>query len=173
MSRSADRSTSQSPSRSTSRTGGRGTILVASRSPAFLEIVGEMIIDGGFRVATPAQTEAAWVSITRTRPALVISDTGEPAEYVKELIAESGARRIPLLVLGMADDQAPARVGSLPHGIAWLPFPLARGVFQTAIDGLLNPAPVVARHVVLAGAGVTIDAGFAARTLDDLMPRPR
>jgi DNA-binding response OmpR family regulator len=156
-------------------TGGRsrGTILVASRSPAFLDIVGEMILDCGFFVATPAQTEAAWLSVTRTRPALVISDTGEPAEYVKELIAESLARRIPLLVLGMADDQASARVGSLPHGIAWLPFPLARGALQSAIDGLLNPAPVVAHHVVLAGAGVEIDAGFATRTLDDLPPRHR
>ena len=161
-------------SRSTSRrSGGRGTILVASRSPAFLEIVGEMIIDCGFFVATPAQTEAAWLSVTRTRPALVISDTGEPAEYVKELIAESLARRIPLLVLGMTDDQPSAHVGSLPHGIAWLPFPLARGVFQTAIDGLLNPAHVVARHFVLEGAGVAIDAGFVTHTLDDMPPRPR
>jgi len=154
------------------RSGGRGTILVASRSPAFLEIVGEMIIGCGFAVATPAPAEAAWLSVTRTRPALVISDTGEPAEYVKDLVAESLARHIPLLVLGTTDDQASAR-GSFPHGIAWLPFPLARGVLQTAIDGLLNPAPVVARHVVLTGAGVEIEAGFAARTLDELPPRPR
>jgi hypothetical protein len=57
-------------------------------------------------------------------------------------------------------------------GITWLQFPLSRSAFQAAIDELLAPRPAVSRYVELSGAGVTLDAAFVIRALDEAT-RPR
>ena len=140
------------------RSGSRSIILVASRSPAFVEIVSDMVIDNGFEVVTPADAEPAWLSVTRTQPVLVICDCVEPSGNVKRLIAEVVSRQLPLLMLGTTDEQEATRVESLPHFIRWLQFPLARDVFQTAIATLLKPAHDSGERVVLSGAGAATEA---------------
>lgn len=148
----------------------RSTILVTSPNPAFAEIVGEMVRSGGFRFATTRQAESASLSVTRTQPVLVICDVGGPDESVRRLIAETLARRLPLLLLGLAEEHASDRGRSLPIGVAWLQFPLARNVFQSAIDELLAATSTVGRRLVLPGAGVPIEVGAVTHTLDGTPP---
>lgn len=151
----------------------RGTVLVISLSSAFVEIVSDMLTEGGFEVATAMSAEPAWLSVTRTQPMLVICDANSPDEMVGRVVPETIVRRLPLLMLGMTDRQKSARAGMLPTaGITWLEFPLARDAFQAAIDELVTPPPSVGRNVTLSGAGVTVEAGFVMRSLDDLS-RPR
>jgi DNA-binding NtrC family response regulator len=153
--------------------GRRGTVLVISLSSAFVEIVGDMLVDSGFALATATSAEPAWLSVTRTQPVLVICDGNSPDEMVGRLTPETIVRRLPLLMLGMSDRQKSARAGIMPTaGITWLQFPLSRSAFQAAIDELLAPRPAVSRYVELSGAGVTLDAGFVIRALDEAT-RPR
>ena len=148
--------------------GRRGTVLVISLSSAFVEIVGDMLVDSGFTLATSMSAEPASLSVTRTQPVLVICDGSLPDEMVGRLIPETIGRRLPLLMLGMSDQQKSARAGSVPiAGITWLEFPLSRAAFQAAIDALLAPRPVAGRSIALSGAGVTLDAGFVIRALDE------
>lgn len=151
----------------------RGTILVASRSPAFIEIVDEMILDCGFAFATAVPGGPAWRSVRRTQPALVICDGRDPADDVKHLMAELLDRRLPLLVLGMADERASARVEGLPSDIRCLQLPLARDAFRAAIDELSNPAHAMAHQLRPASTGLAVDAGFATRSPDAAPPRSR
>lgn len=148
----------------------RSTILVTSHSLAFVQIVGDMVSSGRFTVATMMPAEPAWLSLIRTQPVLVICDGGVPEERVRRLITETLARRLPLLLLGMTEEQESARERRLPPGVAWLPFPLARDVFESAIDELLTPARTVGRQFVLASAGLTVQAGFVMRTVDGTAP---
>jgi DNA-binding NtrC family response regulator len=159
--------------RENARSESRGdTVLVISLSSVFVEIVGRMLIEGGFEPATAMPAEPAWRSVARTRPTLVICDGNSPDEMVGQLIPETIVRRLPLLMLGMTDRQKSARAGSMPTaGITWLQFPLARDAFQSAIDELLTPLASVSRHITLAGAGATMDAGFVVRSLDDVSRR--
>jgi DNA-binding NtrC family response regulator len=153
--------------------GRRGTVLVISLSSAFVEIVGDMLVDSGFELATAMSAEPAWLSVTRTQPVLVICDANSPDEMVGRLTPETIVRRLPLLMLGMSDRQKSARAGIIPTaGITWLQFPLSRATFQAAIEELLTPRPAVSRYVELSGAGVTLDAGFVIRALDEAT-RPR
>lgn len=148
----------------------RSTILVTSNSLAFVQIVGDMVSSSRFTVAIMMPAEPAWLSLTRTQPVLVICDAGVPQDSVRRLITETLARRLPLLMLGMTEEQESARERRLPTGVAWLPFPLARDVFESAIDELLTPARTVGRRFVLASAGVTVQAGFVTRTVDGTTP---
>jgi len=148
--------------------GRRGTVLVISPSSAFVEIVGDMLIDSGFELATAMSAEPAWLSVTRTQPVLVICDGSSQEETVGRLLPETIVRRVPLMMLGMSDRQKSARAGSVSTaGIAWLQFPLSRDAFQSAIDELVTPLPPVGRYVALSGAGVTLEAAFVVRALDE------
>ena len=117
----------------------RGTVLLASTSSAFVDVVGEMITDCGFTPAVPAESEAPWLSLTRTQPVLVICDCNGSAVAVKRLIVEVVARRLPLLMTAALDDD---HAGStiLPDRVAWLAFPMTLEAFRAAIDALLPPA---------------------------------
>jgi CheY-like chemotaxis protein len=150
----------------------RSTILVTSPSPAFAEIVGEMVRSGGFRFAATRPAESASLSVTRTQPVLVICDAGGPEDSVRRLIAETLARRLPLLLLGMTEEHASDRGRSLPIGVAWLQFPLARDVFQSAVDELLAGTSTVGGQFVLSGAGVAIEVGVVTHSLDGTSPMP-
>ncbi|HEV8216124.1 MAG TPA: hypothetical protein VGP95_09830 [Gemmatimonadaceae bacterium] len=153
--------------------GRRGTVLVISLSSAFVEIVGDMLIDSGFELATAMSAEPSWLSVQRTQPVLVICDGSSQEETVGRLIPETIVRRLPLLMLGMSDRRKLARAGNIPTtGVAWLQFPLSRAAFQSAIDELVTPPPAVGRYVALSGAGVTLDTGFVIRALDEAT-RPR
>jgi hypothetical protein len=108
--------------------------------------------------------------VTRTQPVLVICDAGGREDSARRLIAETLARRLPLLLLGMTEEHASDQCRSLPTGVAWLQFPLARDVFQAAIDELLARPSAVGRQLVRSGAGVAIEVGVVTRTLDGTSP---
>ena len=145
----------------------RGTVLVASDSPAFVDIVGEMVTDCGFELATPTEAERPWLSVMRTQPTLVICDCGGPEPHVKRLIAEVAARRLPLLIAGTAQEQDVARTWHLPERAAWLEFPIARNRFHATIDDLLMLGGGLRRQAILHGAGVTIEAAITTGALNE------
>jgi hypothetical protein len=160
----AGRTMSQSHARSRD---GRNTVLVASGSRVFIDIVGEMVAVSGRGIATSAHAEPAWLAVTRTQPALVICDCAGPEPEIKRLIGEVVARRIPLLMVAPTDQPALARTWPLPDRVAWLEFPIARDLFHTTIDELLlSEREIMQRHLALRGPGVTIEAAIEAHTLE-------
>ena len=78
----------------------RGTVLVASGSSLFMNIVGDMLVDCGFTAAFPAESEAASLSVTRTQPALVICDSGR-ARGEHQALDRRGRRARPSAVDGV------------------------------------------------------------------------
>ena len=145
----------------------RGTVLVASSSSLFMNIVGDMLVDCGFTAAFPAESEAASLSVTRTQPALVICDSGVPEASIKRLIVEVVARHLPLLMAWSQeehDEYAPGLV--LPNRVAWLTFPIDRQAFRSTIDGLLPPAMGPAqRQFTMIGVGAKVKAALSVRSL--------
>lgn len=151
------------------RVDSRGTVLVASTSTLFMNIVGDMVATCGFTPAFPATAEAAWLSVTRTQPLLVIADCDGSEAAIKRLVVEASARRLPLLMArGQHGETVPHVL--LPDGAAWLTLPMEQVAFQAMIDGLLPPAAAAVRRLTLAGAGVRVDAAIAVRTLADAIP---
>ena len=146
----------------------RGTVLVASGSTLFTNIVGGMLAECGFEVAYPAESEAAWLSVTRTQPALVICDSGVPAANIKRLIAEVCARRLPLLMAWpQAEHDEHARDVVLPNRVAWLTFPIDNDAFRTTIDGLL-PVMGPVQRLTLTVAGAKVEAATAPRSFEEV-----
>jgi hypothetical protein len=145
----------------------RGTVLVASGSSLFMNIVGDMLVDCGFTAAFPAESEAASLSVTRTQPALVICDSGVPEANIEHLIVEVVARGLPLLMAWSQeehDEYAPGLV--LPNRVAWLTFPIDREAFSSTIDGLLPPVMgPVQRQFTMIGVGAKVEAAFSVRSL--------
>ena len=74
---------------------GRGTVLVASDSTLFVDIVRDMLADCGLAVIVPLTSEPAWLSVMRTQPSLVICDWDAPAANVAGVIGEASARHVP------------------------------------------------------------------------------
>jgi DNA-binding NtrC family response regulator len=147
----------------------RGTVLVASDSSLFRTIVGDMLADDGLVAAFPVEAEAAWLSVTRTQPALVICDSGIPTANVRRLIAEVSARHLPLLMAWPQEEHAKYAPGlALPDRVSWLTFPIDRDAFRAAIDGLLPSLAGRGHRLTLVGAGVTVDAGFRTRSLEGI-----
>ncbi len=81
----------------------RGTVLVASSHLLFTDLVGEMVSRCGFSPAYPVGQEAAWLSLTRTQPCIVICDCSAPADGIERLMAEASTRHIPLVLSGRAN----------------------------------------------------------------------
>jgi len=135
-----------------------------------MNIIGDMLADCGLTVAFPAESEAAWLSITRTQPALVICDSGVPAASIKRLITEVASRRLPLLMAWSREehDEYAAEL-VLPDRVAWFTFPIDCDTFRSTIDGLLSQPIDQAHRLKLTAAGVTFEAAVNARTLDEAL----
>ena len=145
---------------------GRNTILVASGSRVFVEIIGDMVVDCGRALATSAPAEPAWLAVTRTQPALVICDCAGPESDLKRLVAEAVARHIPLLMVGATPESVVPREWPLPDRVARLVFPIARDLFHATIDDLLlSDGEIMQRRLTLHGAGATIEAAITVHTL--------
>jgi hypothetical protein len=146
----------------------RGTVLVASNSSVFINIVGDMLADDGFTIAFPAESEAAWLSVTRTQPAFVICDSGVSPTSINRLIAEVAARRLPLLMAWSHEEHDEyARGLVLPERVAWLAFPINCDAFRSTIDGLLPPVVGPVKQLTLTGASMTVEAAIGARAPDE------
>lgn len=121
----------------------RGTVLIGSGSEAFLGIVGRMVGECAFEVATPAPAEPPWLAVTRTQAVLVICDCTSPVLNVQRLMIEAAARGLPLLLVGSPDERTAVRKWPLPARIAWLALPIALDRFRVTLNGLLTPPSTV------------------------------
>ncbi|HEY9226429.1 MAG TPA: hypothetical protein VIP11_07285, partial [Gemmatimonadaceae bacterium] len=155
----------------------RGTILVASPSGAFADIIGGMIEYNGFTPAYPAGAESASLSITRTQPCVVICDCDVPADSIRRLIFEASTRRVPLLLAGPLLADAPewrgARARTFGHRVEWLALPVSREDFGATLDSLAPPARVRRGELKLTVGSATLDSGGSVRTLVDSSRVPR
>ena len=144
----------------------RGTVLVASGSTLFMDVVRDMVADCGLGVIVPVTSEPAWLSVMRTQPSLVICDWDAPAANVAGVIGEAAARHVPLLMAwsrNKHDDYAKGL--ALPARVAWLTFPVSRNEFRSTINRLLAPEIDSVHHVSLAMPGVRLNAAVRVRTL--------
>jgi hypothetical protein len=116
----------------------RGIILVASLSDSFQNILGHMIGRCGFTPAYCGEDEPASLSLSRTRPGLVVCDGDLPDAAASRLITEVTARRIPLLV-SPAFGTSERDLG-VPVGAHRLTFPLGQIAFGAMVDELLEPS---------------------------------
>jgi hypothetical protein len=147
----------------------RGTILIASGSDSFADIVGEMVAAAGFSPAFLAGTESASLSLTRTQPAIVICDCDVAVESVRQLIVEVSARRIPMLLSGPGFADAPewhaAQVRAFGHRVGCITLPMAPEAFNAAVDALSPAVRERTHHARLRVAGASIEAGIRVRSL--------
>ena len=118
----------------------RGSVLVASGSNLFVDLVRDMVTDCGLAVIEPLTSEPAWLSVMRTQPALVICDWDAPAATIETVIGEASARHVPLLMAWSRSQHERFAPGlALPQRVAWLEFPVVHDVFRSTIDDLLAP----------------------------------
>lgn len=144
----------------------RGTVLVASGSTLFMDIVRDMVADCGLAVIVPLTSEPAWLSVMRTQPSLVICDWDAPAASREGVIGEASARHLPLLMAWSRDQHEHYAQGlALPERVAWLKFPVGQNEFRSTINRLLAPGIDSVRHVSLAVPGVRLNAAVRVRTL--------
>lgn len=148
-----------------SRGGSRGVVLVASRSALFADIVGGMVSDSGFAPAFWAESEPAWLSITRTQPCIVICDCEGPRSDVQRLLSDASVRRVPVLLSRSQRGNEFEPVLSIGQRVGWFAFPSTHDTFQATLDQLM---PVV-RPTIFRGTvglmGMRADAALSVRTL--------
>lgn len=120
----------------------RRTVLVASASDAFLDILGAMVEGSGFQPAFCLQPEPAALALTRTQPELVVCDCEILDGATNRLIAETLAQGLPLLMTtprGLSDTDL-GRL-HLPHRAQWLRFPIGDSAFMALLEKTLAPLP--------------------------------
>lgn len=78
----------------------RPAVLVASRDATFIDVVGTMVADAGFRPEFVGTDEPAWLTMLRTQPCVVVADRAAPVDGMPLLAAHATARRVPVLLLG-------------------------------------------------------------------------
>lgn len=147
------------------RSDSRGVVLVASRSALFADIVGGMVSDSGFAPAFWAESEPAWLSITRTQPSIVICDCEAPRSDVQRLLSEASVRRIPVLLSRSQSGNEFEPVLSIGQRVGWFTFPSTRDAFQATLDQLM---PVVSPTIFRGTGslmGVRADVALSVRTL--------
>ncbi|HJR41046.1 MAG TPA: hypothetical protein VJ812_03105 [Gemmatimonadaceae bacterium] len=147
------------------RAGNRGTILVASRDRIFADIVGEMVVECGFAVAYPEESEPAWLSVGRTLPCIAICDCDAPVEHVQRLFIEASAREIPLVLSRPRAAHNLGRALTLSRRVVWLAFPIAHEAFCALLDELVPAVIPTSHRATLSLAGVEVDAGVSTHTL--------
>jgi len=133
----------------------RNVVLIASGSSTFIEIVGIMVAENGFSVATASQAEPSWLALTRTQPVLVICDRTGPELDTKGLIVETLARGLPLLVVASPHEHAIVRTWRLPDRCGWLEFPIASDQFGRTLNALMLPRRPI-DPAMLAGANIPV-----------------
>lgn len=148
-----------------SRIRNRGTVLVVSRSGLFSDIVSEMVVDSGFASASPVASEPAWLTLTRTRPCIVICDCDAPVDSTQRLIAEASARSIPLVLSDTRSEHHIERMVTLARRVVWLTFPVSHAAFCSMLDGLLPSTAHALHRVAVGGRAMNMEAAFSVRAL--------
>ena len=149
----------------------RRTVLVASTSDLFLDILGTMIEQGGFRPAFCAQPEPAPLSLTRTQPDLVVCDCEILDTATNRLIAETLARGLPLLMTsprGLSEIELHRL--HLPHRARWLRFPIGHAAFRAVLEEILAPPQPSAARAELPPVRTGLDVMVTVRALSSTQP---
>lgn len=149
----------------TTRLKSRGTILVASTNSVFADIVGGMVVDGGFMPAYPIGMETPWVMVARSQPCLVICDCDAPIGRIQRLVLDISARRIPLVLSRAPEACVDTRSLMLPPRFALLTFPISHLAFCAMLDALLPAVADSIRRVRPSAAGLRIDPAVRVRAL--------
>jgi hypothetical protein len=148
----------------------RGTILVASSSAMFAELVGEMVARCDFAPAYLAPLDEVGDALRRTRPRIVICDCATPPDGIRRLIVEASARRLPLVLSDpRVSPEGHARTRSLAHAVAWLTFPISYEPFCRMLDALLA-TPIDAQAALsrpLGRSEHTLEARSPSETADE------
>jgi hypothetical protein len=147
------------------------TVLVASTSDLFLDILGTMIEQGGFRPAFCAQPEPASLSLTRTQPDVVVCDCETLDTATNRLIAETLARGLPLLMTtprGLSEIELDRL--HLPHRARWLRLPIGRTAFRTVLEELLAPPQPSTARAELTPMRTGLDVMVTVRALSSTLP---
>jgi hypothetical protein len=146
------------------------TVLVASHSSVFVDIVSDMILGCGFAVATAVPAEPPWLSVTRTQPALVICDCGGASDgvNVKPLVVEVIARGLPMLLAVAARDRDATRRSILPARVAWLDLPVDRAALRALMDRLMLPIHTRRLPAAPRAHRIATDVAATTPTLADL-----
>lgn len=115
----------------------RGTVLVASMSDSYQDIIGHMIGLCGFIPSYCATDETAETSLSRMEPRFVVCDGDLPSMAASLLLAEATRRGIPLLVsMPYRSSDRDVLIQAGTHTFA---FPLGKVAFSAIVDDLLQP----------------------------------
>ncbi len=117
-----------------------GTVLVASTNAGFATAVGQMVCEGGFTAAFPAEFEGPWLSLTRTQPRVVICDYDAQVGLVHRLIVESSARRVPLVIFHASERTAVTTAFAPAERVRWLKLPVSPAALSQVLRDLAPPA---------------------------------
>ena len=116
----------------------RGTILVASPISSFTTHVVSLVEAAGYTAALRVAGEPAWLTCTRTRPALVIVDGTPGSPELLELLDEVMVRRLPLLVAHAGPAYELPRLLGTHTRLGWLPPSFTAADLGRAADALLG-----------------------------------
>ncbi|HYD53259.1 MAG TPA: hypothetical protein VEA99_11550 [Gemmatimonadaceae bacterium] len=130
------------------------TLLIASASPGFDVTVRRLLATTDVRLAEAFEWEAAWLSLTRTQPNVVLADCGAPSAHVRSVVSEALARALPLLLAHRPSEggAVPGSLAPYEHGgraVARVELPLSMHALRAALHSLVG-WPAVGRP---SGAG--------------------
>jgi hypothetical protein len=148
----------------------RGTILVASSSELFAEIVSDMVRHSGYEPTSCAPPQPRLLSRMRPQPALVILDGDAPVSHEDDLRADATALGIPILLSrtrAQREDGAPVTV---VDGQTWLNFPITPDLFSDTLHSLQVERYDELHRFSGSFAGVGVDAGIG---ISSLLASPR
>jgi hypothetical protein len=146
------------------------TVLIASTSDVFLDILGRMIEQGGFRPVFCTQPEPAALSLARTQPSLVVCDCEVLDTATNRLIAETLAHGLPLLMTsprGLSEIELDRL--HLPDRARWLRFPIGRVAFRAVLEELIA-LPAHSPAAALPPARTGLDVVITVRALTAAQP---
>ena len=115
----------------------RGTVLVASASDSFQDILGHMVEHCGFIPAYCAEHETVSTSLSRTQPRFVVCDGDLPAMAASHMVSEVTRRGIPLLV--SVPYRSADRDVFIATGTHTFAFPLGEVAFSAVVEEILRP----------------------------------
>jgi signal transduction histidine kinase/CheY-like chemotaxis protein len=89
------------------RTSGDGTVLVVDDDPALRDVLGSLLAEDGWRVATASDGEAALAALTRERPTAMVLDLMMPRvdgfEVLRMVRDQPATRDLPIIVVTAKD----------------------------------------------------------------------
>lgn len=114
-------------------------VLVASDDGCFLDVVGAMVAEAGFRVAIAHDPGDARLLLDAS-PRILVCDATALSSHVTQVLMEAVARGVPVLLLQSRTAADWARPSVRLPLVSSLSFPFTRVAFVAALDGILPRA---------------------------------